>query len=86
MSISLEVIKLEFILKLNIKRNDWLLADTCPQLKIYNLEARSDKRDLKAYKGLLSKKHLINALNIKKNVLNQVGYLIVTILDLCLLP
>ena len=27
----LEVIKLEFILKLKIKRNDWLLADTCPQ-------------------------------------------------------
>ena len=23
--------KLEFILKLKIKRNDWLLADTCPQ-------------------------------------------------------
>ena len=27
----LEVIKLEFILKLRIKRNDWLLAYTCPQ-------------------------------------------------------
>ena len=27
----LEVIKLEFILKLKIKHNDWLLADTCPQ-------------------------------------------------------
>ena len=27
----LEVIKLEFILKLKIKRNDWLLAYTCPQ-------------------------------------------------------
>ena len=27
----LEVIKLESILKLKIKRNDWLLADTCPQ-------------------------------------------------------
>ena len=27
----LEVIKHEFILKLKIKRNDWLLADTCPQ-------------------------------------------------------
>ena len=25
------VIKLELILKLKIKRNDWLLADTCPQ-------------------------------------------------------
>ena len=48
------VIKLEFILKLKIKRNGWLLADTCPQaakyctfffesetvLKFYNLEAR----------------------------------------------
>ena len=27
----LEVIKLVFILRLKIKRNDWLLADTCPQ-------------------------------------------------------
>ena len=27
----LEVIKLEFILRLKIKRNDWLLADTCRQ-------------------------------------------------------
>ena len=27
----LEVVKLEFILKLKIKHNDWLLADTCPQ-------------------------------------------------------
>ena len=27
----LDVIKLEFILKLNIKHNDWLLADTCSQ-------------------------------------------------------
>ena len=27
----LEVIKLEFILRLKIKRNDWLLSDTCPQ-------------------------------------------------------
>ena len=27
----LEVIKPEFILRLKIKRNDWLLADTCPQ-------------------------------------------------------
>ena len=27
----LGVIKLEFILRLKIKRNDWLLADTCPQ-------------------------------------------------------
>ena len=26
-----EVIKLEYSLKLKIKRNDWLLADTCPQ-------------------------------------------------------
>ena len=28
---SLEVIKLELILRLIILRNDWLLADTCPQ-------------------------------------------------------
>ena len=27
----LKVIKLEFILRLKIKRNDWLIADTCPQ-------------------------------------------------------
>ena len=27
----LEVIKLEFILRLKIKRIDWLLADRCPQ-------------------------------------------------------
>ena len=27
----LEVIKLEFILRLKIKRNNWLLADTCLQ-------------------------------------------------------
>ena len=27
----LEVIKLEFILKLKMKHNDWLLADACPQ-------------------------------------------------------
>ena len=27
----LEVKKLEFILRLKIKCNDWLLADTCPQ-------------------------------------------------------
>ena len=26
-----EIIKLEFILKLKIKHNDWLLADTCQQ-------------------------------------------------------
>ena len=30
-SSGLEVIKLEFILRLKIKRNDWLFADTCPQ-------------------------------------------------------
>ena len=29
--IGIEVIKLEFIPKLKIKHNDWLLADTCPQ-------------------------------------------------------
>ena len=27
----LEVIKLEYSLRLKIKRNDWQLADTCPQ-------------------------------------------------------
>ena len=30
-----EVIKLEYSLKLKIKRNDWLLADTCPQAANY---------------------------------------------------
>ena len=27
----LEVVKLEYSLRLKIKCNDWLLADTCPQ-------------------------------------------------------
>ena len=43
----LEVIKVEFILRLKIKRNDWLLADPClvyseseTALKFYNLWAR----------------------------------------------
>ena len=49
----LEVIKFEFILRLKIKRNDWLFADTCPKqptialyfeselvLKFYNLRVR----------------------------------------------
>ena len=31
----LEVIKVEFFLKLKIKRNDWVLADTCPQAANY---------------------------------------------------
>ena len=51
--LGLEVIKLEYNLKLKIKRNDWLLADTCRQATnncalfefenehtFYNLEAR----------------------------------------------
>ena len=29
-SSGLEVIKLEYILRLKIKHNDWLLVDTCP--------------------------------------------------------
>ena len=29
--LGLEVIKFEYSLKLQIKHNDWLLADTCPQ-------------------------------------------------------
>ena len=45
MNPGLEVIKLEYSLKLKIKRNDWLLADTYfefeNELKFYNLEARS---------------------------------------------
>ena len=53
MNAGLEVIKLEFILRLKIKRNDWLLVDRCVRkqpivalyfesktvLKFYNLEA-----------------------------------------------
>ena len=40
----LEVIKLEFILRLKIKHNDWLLPDTCPHAAnhcalFHNLEA-----------------------------------------------
>ena len=39
----LEVIKLEYSLKLKIKRNDWLLGDIAlyfeNELKFYNLEA-----------------------------------------------
>ena len=31
MNPGLEVIKLEFILKLKVKHNEWLLADKCPQ-------------------------------------------------------
>ena len=51
MTPDLEVIKLEYSIKLKIKRNDWLLVDTCPQatnhcalflfeneLKFYNLK------------------------------------------------
>ena len=30
-SAGLEVIKLEYSLRLEVKCNDWLLADTCPQ-------------------------------------------------------
>ena len=41
----LEDIKLEFNLKLKIKHNDWLVADTCfefkNELKFYSLEAWS---------------------------------------------
>ena len=32
----LEVIKLEFIFRLKIKLNDWLLADMCPQSHVRN--------------------------------------------------
>ena len=31
-SSGLKVIKLEYSVKLKIKRNDWLLVDTCPQV------------------------------------------------------
>ena len=30
-----EVIKLEYSLRLKIKRNDWLIADKCPQAAIH---------------------------------------------------
>ena len=42
--LGLEVIKLEFILRLKIKRNGLLLADTCESealIKFYNLEAKT---------------------------------------------
>ena len=65
----LEVIKLEFILRLKIKSNDWLLADTCVckqpiialyfesenVLKLYNLETSS-----LAKAGILWKPRLIS--------------------------
>ena len=45
----LEVVKLEFILKLKIKRNDWLLAGTCPQAANHCvLEAEPGKLDIKS--------------------------------------
>ena len=37
----LEVIKFEFILRLKIKRNDWLLADTCPQAATQSASSHS---------------------------------------------
>ena len=44
----LEVIKLTYSLRLRIKRNDWLLADTCPQAEIIALYSESEK-ELKFY-------------------------------------
>ena len=38
----LEVIKLEFILRLKIKCNEWLLGDTCPQAAIFALYFESE--------------------------------------------
>ena len=38
----LEVIKLEFILRLKIKHNGWLLADTCPKQPIIALYFESE--------------------------------------------
>ena len=68
----LEVIKLEFILRLKIKCNDWLLADTCPQaanhfaffesetlLKLCNIEAWSViKETCYERTGFTEKKHV----------------------------
>ena len=59
----LEVIKLEYILRLKIKRNDWLLADTCPQAAnhcalfesetVLRFEARHYLRNGDGYQGLI---------------------------------
>ena len=67
----LEVIQLEYSLRLKINRNDWLLADTCPlaanlalsfesdnELKFYNLEARTS-----LIVSLQNMKSTINRLN-----------------------
>ena len=67
LSTGLEVIKFEYILKIKIKHNDWLLADTCLQavnhctlfwvlneLKFYNFEARHfAKKMLTPWLGLI---------------------------------
>ena len=36
-----EVIKLEYSLRLKIKRNDWLLADTCAMLGFFSTRTSS---------------------------------------------
>ena len=58
----LEVIKLEFILRLKIKRNDWLFADTCPQAANHQALFESELV-LKFYTiyGLTKKRRLFNS-------------------------
>ena len=56
----IEVIKLEFILRLKIKRNDWLLADTCQRQQIIALYIECETV-LRFYnlEGLVLKKRLL---------------------------
>ena len=56
----LEVIKLEYILRLKIKHNDWLLADTCSQAANHCAFFFESENELKAT-GLACA--IINSLN-----------------------
>ena len=47
----LEVIKLEYSLKLKIKHNDWLLADTCPQSLRFILSLRMNSSFINSRPG-----------------------------------
>ena len=47
----LEDIKLEFVFKLKIKLNDWLIADTCPQSANHELYFEFEN-ELKFYTGM----------------------------------
>ena len=54
----LEVIKLEFILRHKIKRNDWLFADTCPQAANHYALFRS----LSLYSSFITSRPVLHAL------------------------